>query len=252
MFVGNKKILKIVKILVNEIRRGRNENILIVGKSGMGKTTLAKYIAENTGLNYNFCYGNSARIIPELFPLTIIDEVHLAKNFEKFYGHMDSKDSTLIFITTELGDLPEPFINRCFIINIGEYTREQLIEIATYHSKGYLSKDTIEEIVNRSRGIPRVIENLIRRIRAYFIYEGAFPDLINAKAVMDLYGIYEEGYTNDDLNYLKILSEHKHLSLASIQKMLGLPKDTIEKYIEPFLLNKGRIKITNKGREFVR
>lgn len=250
MFVGNKKILKLASIISNDIKHGKHENILITGKSGYGKTTLAIYIAARAFVEFDLCYGFNAKINPE-FPVTIVDEIHTIKSYETLFRLMDEKKSTLIFTTTELGDLPEPFINRCFIINIPEYDRKQLLEIAKYHNNGYFNNDILEEIVNRCRDTPRIIRNIIRRLKSYFLYEPVKITVNEAKKALDFLGYYENGFTDDDLRYLNALKSHGNLALSSLVKILGLPKDTIENNIETFLLKRGLIKITNKGRSLV-
>lgn len=248
MFVGNKRIEKIARIIARDIQNGKFDNILITGKSGMGKTTLAFYIAELAGIEPYLSYGYKVRI-NHTWEVNIVDEVHGIKDINRMLKIMDSKITELIFTTTELGDLPEPFYNRCFIINIPDYDYGQLKEIAQYYNNGYFPQDVVEEVINRSRGVPRVIRFTLERLKSYFDYENVPINLRNCKIAMDLFGIYENGFTENDYLYLKAFENSEYLSLESIRKITGLPKDTIEQNIEPFLLRNNLLEITSKGRK---
>lgn len=245
MFIGSPKLDKLASMAIYNIANGDNMNILIVGKSGYGKTTLALHIAKNAELSWELCYGFNPRIRANI---VIVDEIHSYKgDFEVFYRLMDKRERTFIFTTTELGDLPEPFTNRCFIINIPEYKFSQLMKIAEFYNTIF-TKSILKEIILRSRGVPRIIKSLIEHLDLYFRHNRIPVNIENAREGLNLLGFYEDGFTDYDYQYIKLLKDNGALSLSSIHKMLGLPKDTIENYVEPFLLKKNIIKITTKGR----
>lgn len=249
MLILNDNLKSIVKMLSYDIEGNINKNILIIGKSGYGKTSLARYISDLTNKSYILQYGFKYNLNNN-YPINIIDEVHTVKEYEEFYRIMDlnldgTGNKTLIFTTTHIGNLPEPFINRCFIIDLGEYTKDELFKIAKYYGYSYSDK-ILNEIVNRSRNTPRIIVELILKLDMYKRYNTINED--NIDSTLDLFGVYKNGLTDIDKKYLNILQQFKSMSLNNMVKALSVPKTTVENYIEPYLIKMGLIKITTKGR----
>jgi len=248
MFIAKQNIIFLTDMLAEDIFSGHHKNILIIGKSGYGKTTLAKHIADKTYLSYVFTYGFNFFYDPE-FRFFIVDEIHTSKNYEVFFRFMDLNNSTFVFTTTELGILPEPFINRCITIDIGEYNIEELKIIARHYGINYSDK-VLSEVVNRSRYTPRLIVKIIERLDMFQRNKGVVNGS-NIKQVLNMFGIYDKGLTDLDLKYIEVLKYNGPLSLTSLVKSTGIPKETIENYIEPTLLKLNMIKINNKGRNLL-
>lgn len=245
-FVGNKTALFLANVLASDIRQGYNHNIIIQGKSGYGKTTLAKYIADTADVNYTKLLGNDE--VYSRSVILIIDEVHLAKTPETYYHIMDTHSQTIILITTEVGDLPIPLVNRCIPITLVEYTEEELLQICKLHGKKY-SEDVLIEVVKRCRAVPRVIVTIIERLDAYKRMNKVLTNE-NIRVILDTFGIYENGFTDLDFGYINFLKNNGgKASLNTLAKVLELPKSTLENYIEPFLLRQKLIKISSRGRE---
>ena len=245
-FIGNKDAVFLANILASDISQGYNHNIIIQGKSGYGKTTLAKYIANKADVTFSKLLGNDEVRSKSL--ILIIDEVHLAKNPETYYDIMDNHYQTIILITTEVGNLPIPLVNRCISIDLREYSQEELLKIARQNGKNY-SDNVLMEVVRRCRSVPRVIVTIIERLDAYKRMGNRLTEE-NIQTILNNFGIYENGFTELDYNYLKFLENNGgKASLNTISKYMELPKNTLENYIEPFLLRRRLIKITSRGRE---
>lgn len=240
--IGQELVKQESLLIAKDISRGIHHNIIIEGKSGYGKTTIARYISYLSQTPYQIILGNQPLINTGIL---IVDEAHLIKNAETLYPIMDAHYMTVIILTTEIGSLPEPLVNRCISVKLVEYTEQELILMCTEYSKNLLNINIIKEIVNRCRGVPRNIVNITERV----LMHNRYNKDINIKVLLDSFGIYENGFTDLDLKYLEYLKIYGHASILTLSKALGVPKSTIENYIEPFLLRKNLVKITSKGRE---
>lgn len=243
-FIGQEDAKKEIELLAKDIALGNNHNIVIEGKTGYGKTTLARYLANKSYATYQVILGSDKIVNTQVL---IIDEAHTMNHAETLYNIMDSHTMSVVILTTELGLLPEPLLNRCIHVRLKEYTFNELILLAEEYSKNKLSLGVIKEIVNRSRGVPRNITTSIEIVLLHQKFDGVG----NIKKLLDTVGIYDNGYTDLDYQYLDYLKQSGPASIATLVKVLGIPRLTLENYIEPFLLKKNRIQITTKGRKIV-
>ena len=263
------------------------DHCLFYGPPGLGKTTLAYIIANELGVNIKTTSGPTIERSGDLAALLtnlsknevlFIDEIHRihASIEEILYPAMedykldlligqgpaarsmrlDLPRFTLIGATTRAGLLTSPLRDRFgMLIRLEFYTDEELATIILRGStliNTVLHKDAALEIAKRSRGTPRIAHRILRRMRD-------FADIFND-------GTISLQVTRDGLNRLEIDSEgldssDRRLLYAIIDKYQGGPvgvdtlsaatseeKDTIEDVIEPFLIYKGFIQKTPRGR----
>ncbi len=263
------------------------DHVLLYGPPGLGKTTLAYIIANEMGTNLRTASGPAieksgdlAAILSTLEPgdVLFIDEIHRMPRFieEILYPAMedftldivvgsdgnshsikiDLPPFTLVGATTRAGDLSSPLRDRFGIVSkLNYYTDHELSEIIKRTSRVLempINDDAAEALAKRSRGTPRIANRLFKRVRDFA--------LVDQKDAIDL----EE--TNKALERLKVDSygldsvDHEILNsiikkfnggpvgIEAIASSIGEEITTIEDANEPYLLQKGLIKRTPRGR----
>ncbi len=245
--------------IINSIRGGEHQNLLFQGPAGCGKTTIAKMVAKKAGHRQSIQIPVKGNInwgkIPD-FWVNIIDEIHEFKQFENLYPLMDAGENTFLFCTTEYGEAPEPFLSRCIRFTFEPYILEDLVKITRLYSKarGYTfrDKESYRLIAEAARGSPRLAKQRFDRIKRMLSHYGQIPNAENVKFVLNRIGIYNFGYTAEDMRYMEYLKSLPASSLDNLSRALRIDKNTIAKEIEPYLLEKGNILITSKGRKFIK
>ena len=263
------------------------EHVLLVGPPGLGKTTLAFLIAKEMGVQIKTSSGPSlerpadlAGILTSLPPggVLFIDEIHriprpveeyLYTAMEDFYidvvidkgagartVRLPLPRFTLIGATTRMGLLTKPLRSRFgIVLRLDYYSTEELAEILR-RAASLLGVEATEEalleIARRSRGTPRIANNLLRRVRDFAQAEGKGRiDLSVAHKALERLGVDELGLTADDLRYLRTLYEKFRggpVGLKTLAAALSEDEGTIEEVIEPYLLRMGLIERTPRGR----
>ncbi|GMA47901.1 Holliday junction branch migration DNA helicase RuvB [Tetragenococcus muriaticus] len=263
------------------------DHVLLYGPPGLGKTTMAMVIANEMEVNIRTTSGPSIEkpgdliaILNELEPgdVLFIDEIHrlprvaeemLYSAMEDFYVdimvgqgttshpvHFPLPPFTLIGATTRAGMLSAPLRDRFGIISHMEYYEEKdLKEIVLRSSVVFQTEIVTEgaaEIARRSRGTPRIANRLLKRIRdfAQVQADGIIDKKIADKA-LTLLQVDQEGLDHIDQKLIKTMIElygGGPVGLNTLSVNIGEEQATVEDMYEPFLIQKGFLKRTPRGR----
>ncbi len=263
------------------------DHVLLYGPPGLGKTTLAQIIANELGTSLKVISGPSIERSGDLAAVLstlnegdvlFIDEIHRLPRYveEVLYSAMEDyvldimvgKDSstksirvdlppfTLVGATTRFGDLSAPLRDRFgVVLRLEYYTVEDLKNIVSRTAQVYGSQidpNALEELASRSRGTPRIANRLFRRVRDFADVknEGNITLAICTEALSKL-GIDKNGLDYTDHRYLKaIIHTFKGgpVGVESIAATISEEVSTIEDVYEPYLLQEGYIKRSNRGR----
>jgi Holliday junction DNA helicase RuvB len=288
-FTGQAKVKERLEITVAAAKqRGEAiDHVLLSGPPGLGKTTLAHIIAKAMGANVKSTSGPTVEKAADLAGLLtnleegdvlFIDEIHrLQKTIEEYlYPAMEDfkldiiidqgpnarsvrlnlPRFTLIGATTRSGLLTAPLLTRFPIRErLDYYSAEQLQKIVLRSAillKVDIDEKGASEIARRSRGTPRITNNLLRRVRDYaqVKHEGLITGEIADKALAML-EIDENGLDEMDKRILEAIIVKfagGPVGLGSLAVAVGEEPDTIEEVYEPYLIMEGYLKRTSQGR----
>lgn len=288
-FIGQNEIKEKLRIYIAATQR-RNEpldHVMLHSPPGLGKTTLARIIATEMGVNVRVSSGPAiekagdlAAILTNLKPRDIffIDEIHrLRRNVEEIlYPAMedykidiilgegpnaqslriDLPPFTLIGATTRAGLISAPLRDRFEVsFRLNFYSPEELRAIIIRAGKLLgieVTPEGAEELAKRARGTPRIANRLLRRTRDYAQVKGEGEvDLKTAKQSLQMLEIDEVGLDRLDRAVLEaIVSKFNGgpVGLETLAAALSEEKDTISDVVEPYLLKEGFIKRTPQGR----
>ena len=289
-FSGQGKIIDNLKIFVGAAK-GREEaldHVLLHGPPGLGKTTLSHIIANELGSTLRISSGpvldkpsDLAGLLTNLQPFDVlfIDEIHRLNPIVEEYLYSAMEDYkidimldsgpnarsvqiglnpfTLIGATTRSGLLTAPLRARFGINARLEYYDATLLSSIIRRSAHILQTPIEEtgayEIARRSRGTPRIANNLLRRTRDFAQVKGDGTITIEiAEMALAALEVDQDGLDEmDNRILLTIVDKFKGgpVGLSTIATAVGEEAETIEEVYEPFLIQEGFLKRTARGRE---
>ena len=289
-FFGQEKIISNLKVFIQAANKRKEslDHVFLHGPPGLGKTTLSYIIADELNSNIKITSGpildkpsDLAGLLTnlEIGDVLFIDEIHrMSYAIEEYlYSAMedykidimiDSGPSaktvqiklnpfTLIGATTRSGLLSGALRSRFSINSRLEYysasTLKKIIRRSSKILNIQIEEDAAIEISKRSRGTPRILNNLLRRIRdfAEIKGEGKITKKIT-KVALEALNIDHSGLDEMDNRIIRTIIEKFNggpVGVKTIATACSEEADTIEEVYEPYLIQKGFLKRTSRGRE---
>lgn len=289
-FKGQKQIVENLQVFVKaaSMRGEALDHVLLHGPPGLGKTTLSNIISNELGVGIKISSGpvldkpgDLAGLLTnlEFRDVLFIDEIHRLSPIVEEYLYSAMEDFkidimidkgpsarsvqlelnpfTLIGATTRSGLLTSPLRARFGINSHLEYYDFEVLTGIVKRSAGILDvsikDDAAREIAGRSRGTPRIVNSLLRRVRDFAQVKGdGNIDIEITKTALKAMNIDKFGLDEmDNRILLCIIDKFKGgpVGISTIATAVGEDGGTIEEVYEPFLIKEGFIKRTPRGRE---
>jgi Holliday junction DNA helicase RuvB len=289
-YVGQGELVDTLKIAIEAALKREEplEHVLFHGPPGLGKTTLAHIIAAEMGGRLTVTSGPALEKGGDLIGILthldegdvfFIDEIHRTpKQVEEFlYGAMEDfavdfvfdkgiharshryrlNRFTLVGATTRVGLLSAPLRDRFGLLrNLEFYKIAELIQIikrSAHILNVAVDDDGAKTLALRSRGTPRIVNRLLKRVRDYAQVKGDGRIVQNTvESALALEGVDGKGLTRLDRRYLKTIIDYYHggpVGIEAIAATLQEESDTLVDVVEPYLLNIGMVMRTSSGRK---
>lgn len=292
-YIGQEKVKANLQVFVRgaKARKEPLDHLLFYGPPGLGKTSLAFMIASEMGVNIRVTSGpvierqkDLAAILSNLREQDVlfIDEIHRLNPLveETLYPAMEdyrldliigqgpSAQSyrlklprfTLIGATTRAGLLASPLLNRFGVVQrLDFYGDADLFRIVLRSAQILgvsIMEDGAREIARRSRGTPRIVNRLLRRVRdfAQVLGDGVITREV-AQSALERLEVDTNGFDEMDRRILHTIIEKfagGPVGIETLAVAVGEEKDTIEDVYEPFLIQQGFLARTPRGRTVTR
>jgi Holliday junction DNA helicase RuvB len=289
-FAGQEKIIENLKIFIEAAtQRGEAlDHVLLHGPPGLGKTTLSHIIANELGVNLKITSGpvlekpgDLAGLLTSLEERDVlfIDEIHRLSTVVEEYLYQAMEDYrldimietgpnarsvqlklnpfTLVGATTRSGMLSSPLRSRFGITSRIEYYSADVLQRIVMRSANILqtviSEEGSWEIARRSRGTPRIANNLLKRVRDFAqVKSGGIIDIGIARFALNALNVDANGLDEMDNRILITIIDKfggGPVGITTIATSVGEEAETIEEVYEPFLIQEGYLKRTPRGRE---
>ncbi len=269
-------------------KRGHaSEHLMLYGPPGIGKTTLAYIIAHELKSEIKITSGpvlqksgDLAAILTNLKDgdILFIDEIHrIPKSVEEVLYpvleeyhldiiigkgpsartvRLDIPKITIIGATTRLALLSGPMRDRFgLVLRLDFYNDKDMTQIVTRSAKQLnlpITPEAANSIAKRARKTPRIANNILKRARDFLevnLHSTINQDMLNQ--VFNLLDLDEMGLNQQDRKYLRLIGEkfqNNPIGLDTIALSMSEDQQTIEEFVEPYLLQSGLIKKTSRGR----
>jgi Holliday junction DNA helicase RuvB len=289
-YIGQDEIVETLQIAIAAARQRQEpvDHVLLHGPPGLGKTTLAHIIAAEMESQLTVSSGPALEKGGDLVGLLthlddsdvlFIDEIHrLSKSVEEFlYPAMEDfavdfvfdkgvharshryrlNRFTLVGATTRVGLLSAPLRDRFGLFrSLDFYQEENLVQIAGRSAQLLgveITDNGAAELSRRSRGTPRIVNRLLKRVRDYAqVRSDGVVNTANVNAALELEGVDGQGLTGLDRRYLRTMIEYYHggpVGIEALAATLQEETDTLVDVVEPYLLKMGLIVRTPSGRK---